>query len=85
LTDNKIKLSGFFDAAASMEDATLQADFAAGQSRTWIYGPYGTTVGNVKYTGTGYLTSYNIKGTVSDAVAFDAEIRITGAVTRTVF
>ena len=86
LLDNTISISGFYDPTATTgPDAVLNPDFIAGTSRTWIYGPYGSTASNVKYTGTGYVTKYNIKGGVGGAVEYEADFRITGAVTRTTF
>lgn len=82
LSDNKLTISGFWDQTASHVDATLAPDAAAGTSRAWTYGPAGTTAGNVKYSGNGYITSYSVEGGVNDAVKFKAEIRITGTVTR---
>ena len=84
LDDNMISLSGSWGAAVGEADRALADDFAAGTARTWIYRPAGTGSGNIEYTGSGYLTKYNVTSSVSAAVKWSADIRITGAVTRTV-
>jgi hypothetical protein len=81
LTDNTISGGGPWGGAASEADVTLAPDFAAGTSRAWTYSPGGASA--PVYSGNGYLTSYNVTSSVDDAVRFEFEIRITGAVTRT--
>lgn len=83
LVDRNISVSGNFDAVAGGPDATLGA--ALGTSATLNYGPAGSTAGFVKYTGSFYLTSYEITGSIGDKVSFSAEFMPAGAVTRTTF
>lgn len=85
-TEREIKLSGLFDATATTgPDAVLSADLGGSTARVWKYGPYGSTAGNVQYTGSGYLMQYDLKGSVGSAVAFEATIKVTGSITRTTF
>jgi len=48
----------------------------------FVYGPEGSTAGQVKYTGTAFLTSYEVSGGVGDIVGYTAEFQVTGAITR---
>ena len=81
-----VELSGWFDPTTTTgPDAVLAAAFAAATSNAWVYGPAGSATGAVKYTGSGYVTSYHVTSPVEDTVAFTATITGTGAVTRTTF
>ena len=51
-------------------------------SRSFIYGPAGSTGGNVKYTGEAIMTNYSISSPVGDVVTYSADLQVTGAVTR---
>jgi len=82
LTDGTISISGTFDATV---DALFAGVVGYATALNWNYGPEGSTVGFVKYTGLGYVTSYQKSGSVGDVVKYSAEIQITGAVTRTTF
>lgn len=86
---NKDYIVGLKDATISFSgkwDATLDGILApiAGQtaSVSFQYGPAGSTVTNVKYSGECFITSYQITGAVGDVVTFSAEAQVTGAVTR---
>lgn len=79
LTDGTISLSGTFDATV---DGVLAGVVGFATALNWNYGPEGSTAGYVKYSGLGYVTSYQKSGTVGDVVKYTAEIQITGAVTR---
>lgn len=81
LTDATISVSGIWD---STVDGYLSGG-AEPASRTFIYGPAGSTAGNVKYTGEAIMTSYSISNPVGDVVTFSADFQVTGAVTRTTF
>jgi predicted secreted protein len=81
LKDATISLSGIWD-------ATVDSYFMGGTepaSRAFIYGPAGSTVSNVKYTGSAILTSYSISNPVGDVVTYSADLQVTGAVTRTTY
>lgn len=82
LTDGTISISGTFDATV---DALFAGVVGFATALNWNYGPEGSTAGFVKYTGTGFVTSYQKSGTVGDVVKYSADIQITGAVTRTTF
>jgi len=82
LTDGTISLSGTYDATV---DAVFAGVVGFATALNWNYGPEGSTAGYVKYTGLGFVTSYQKSGTVGDVVKYTAEIQITGAVTRTTF
>lgn len=80
LTDATISLSGLFDATA---DATLAGVIGQTTTLNFQYGPTGSTVGMVKYTGTCVMTSYQIQAAVGDAVQASVDLQVTGPITRT--
>tara|TARA_Y100000004_G_scaffold139772_1_gene158743 strand:+ start:98 stop:505 length:408 start_codon:yes stop_codon:yes gene_type:complete len=80
LKDTTISVSGIWDATV---DGYLSGTEPA--SRTFIYGPAGSTSGNVKYTGEAILTNYSQSNPVGDVVTFSADFQVTGAVTRTTY
>ncbi len=71
-------ISGLWDATVDgyMKGGTEPA------SRSFIYGPAGSTGGNVKYTGEAIMTNYSISSPVGDVVTYSADLQVTGAVTR---
>ena len=77
LKDTTISISGIWDATV---DGYLSGTEPA--SRSFIYGPAGSTGGNVKYTGEAILTNYSQSNPVGDVVTFSADFQVTGAVTR---
>ena len=81
LTDATISCSGIWD-------STVDGYIAGGAepaSRSFVYGPAGSTAGNVKYTGEAIVTSYSISNPVGDVVTFSLDLQVTGAVTRTTY
>ena len=54
-------------------------------TRTFIFGPAGSTGGFVKYTGECILTNYSVSSPVGDVVTFSLDLQCTGGVTRTTF
>ena len=81
LSDATISLSGIWD-------ATVDGYIAGGAepaSRSFVYGPAGSTGGNVKYTGEAIVTSYSISNPVGDVVTYSVDLQVTGAVTRTTY
>ena len=80
LKDTTISVSGIWDATV---DGYISGTEPA--SRSFIYGPAGSTSGNVKYTGEAILTNYNTNNPVGDVVTFSADFQVTGAVTRTTY
>jgi hypothetical protein len=73
-----ISISGLWDSTVDgyMKGGTEPA------SRSFIYGPAGSTGGNVKYTGEAIMTNYSISSPVGDVVTYSADLQVTGAVTR---
>ena len=77
LKDTTISVSGIWDATV---DGYLSGTEPA--SRSFIFGPAGTTGGNVKYTGEAIMTNYSQSNPVGDVVSFTADFQVTGSVTR---
>ena len=77
LKDTTISVSGIWDATV---DGYLSGTEPA--SRSFIFGPAGSTGGNVKYTGECILTNYSQSNPVGDVVSFTADFQVTGSVTR---
>jgi len=77
LKDTTISVSGIWDATV---DGYISGTEPA--SRSFIYGPAGSTGGNVKYTGEAIMTNYAVSNPVGDVVTFSADFQVTGAVTR---
>lgn len=80
LKDTTISVSGIWDATV---DGYISGTEPA--SRSFIYGPAGTTSGNVKYTGEAIMTNYSVSNPVGDVVTFSMDLQVTGAVTRTTY
>lgn len=80
LLDSTIQFDGFFDPAL---DAILNGIVAVAD-RNWEYYPQGLGTGNVKYSGVGFLTSYDMKTQVDQLGDAIAQFRVSGAVTRAV-
>jgi predicted secreted protein len=77
LKDGSFSVSGIWDATV---DGYISGTEPA--SRSFIYGPAGTTSGNVKYTGEAIMTNYSVSNPVGDVVTYSLDLQITGAVTR---
>lgn len=85
LTDGTVSISGKFDAAsASAIDQVLSGILGAASTVSWAYrvNSASTSSTNPEYQGEGILTSYEVSGSVGDAVTFSAELQCTGAITR---
>ena len=80
LKDTTISVSGIWDATI---DGYISGTEPA--SRSFIYGPAGSTGGNVKYTGEAIMTNYSVSNPVGDVVTFSMDLQVTGAVTRTTY
>ena len=79
LKDSTISIGGKWDA---LLDAVLAPILGQAASVSFQYGPAGSTLTNVKYTGECFCTSYQVAGAVGDVVTFSAEFQVTGNVTR---
>lgn len=82
LTDSTVSIKGTWD---SVVDTHLAAVIGQEASLTYEYGPTGSTVGSIKYTGECYLTSFETTSPVADVVTFSAEFQVTGTVTRSAY
>ncbi len=88
---NKTYLAGLKDGTITIEgvwDPTVDGylDGIVGvDSQAFIYGPAGSTVGYVKYTGNCICTAYNPPADLSRANTFSASFQITGSVGRSTF
>ena len=80
LRDATISVSGIWD---STVDGYIIGTEPA--TRTFIFGPAGSTSGYVKYTGECILTNYSVSSPVGDVVTFSLDLQCTGGVTRTTF
>lgn len=80
LRDATISVSGLWD--ATVDGYIIGTEPA---SRTFIFGPAGSTSGNVKYTGECILTNYSVSNPVGDVVTFTLDLQVTGNVTRTTY
>jgi hypothetical protein len=98
LRDYTVTFSGHYDGSSTIMgqagglDAIFQTALAfqntAGQFISFVYGPSdpGAFVGGTaspKYFGQGILTKYDLKSSVNGVVTFDAEMQVTGSVSRT--
>ena len=77
LRDASISVSGLWD--ATVDGYIIGTEPA---TRSWIFGPAGTTSSNVKYTGECILTNYSVSAPVADVVTFSLDLQVTGNVTR---
>lgn len=85
LSDATVSLSGKFDAgSASAVDSVLSGILGQDATVSWAYRVNSASVSatNPEYQGEGILTSYEVSGTVGDAVTFSAELQCSGAITR---
>lgn len=80
LKDGTIPLEGPYDSAVDQQMWDL---FNNGTLVNFEYTPYGVaTSGMPKYTGSGYVTSYEPSSEIGDATGFSSEFQISGDVTR---
>jgi hypothetical protein len=86
---SKAYIPGLKDATVSLDgyaDVTVTGylDGILGTTTTWEFYPAGTAVGQVKYSGSGILTSLDTTSEVGGAVSVTGELQVTGDVTRVV-
>ena len=77
LRDATISVSGLWD--ATIDGYIIGTEPA---TRSFIFGPAGSTGGNVKYSGECILTNYGISNPVGDVVTYSLDLQVTGNVTR---
>lgn len=82
LTDSTFSSSGMFDPTM---DAILSALLGSETAVDFEYGPLGNETGKVKYSGSMYVTNYEVSSPIGDMVSVSVEFQITGAVTRGTF
>lgn len=85
LSDATISVSGKFDAgSASAVDPVLSGILGSASTVSWAYRANSASASstNPEYQGEGIVTSYEITGSVGDAVTFSAEVQCTGTITR---
>lgn len=88
LANGKITIQGWWDKNATTGSYTQMKAYMVGPASTavaWIWAPEGTTTGNVKISGSGFIEDYTESSPVADIVTFSATLQISGAVTDTVF
>jgi hypothetical protein len=82
LTNGKITVTGLWDKTATVGSYTVfHAMLGSTSHSAFIYGPAGSTTGNVKISGNCWLVSYAESAPVADLVTFTAVLQIDGAVT----
>ena len=77
LRDATVSVSGLWD--ATVDGYIIGTEPA---TRSFIFGPAGSSSSNVKYTGECILTNYSVSAPVGDVVTFSLDLQVTGNVTR---
>lgn len=85
LADGDLSLEGYYDPTATTGPDVVLAGILGGAPRAFIFGPYGTTTGNTKYSGSVLLKEYDISSAVAEIVAITADFQLTGDVTKGTF
>ncbi len=83
LKDGTVSIGGPWDATLDAHMAAILGQ--AGVTKTYEYGPQGSTNGEVKYSGEAILTSYEISGEVDGVVEWSGELQLTDTQTRGVW
>lgn len=83
LMDATLSISGKWDDAATTGvDVVVGENLVAVATRSFEWGPSGTTTGRIKYSGECIITSFEITGNFDDVVTFSMEVQTTGGITR---
>lgn len=85
LNDVKFTLKGQFNDTALTGSHTVLSGIRGQGAKAFQYGPSGTTVGNVKITGSAILTDYQVSSPVSGITTFSATFQGSGDATFGVF
>ena len=86
LEDVAITLNGLFDdTATSGPDAVLGPLRTHGSAVDFEYGPEGSSTGDIKYSGTCWVLSYELRSRVGNRVEWLAALQVEGTVTRGTF
>lgn len=84
--EHDLSISGKWDDTASTgPDAILAGLVGLETSSSFEFGPGGSSVGKVKYSGECFMTGFKRSSPVGGVVTFTADFKITGAVTRGVW
>jgi len=81
LRDGAFKIGGFWDPTATSGPAVVLSGILGAAPRTFVYGPMGSTTGNLRRTGSVICSDYSEKQTVTGLIEFSATLECTGAVT----
>jgi hypothetical protein len=82
LENISFSISGNFDPTASTgPHAVLNALRTTAAATAFEYCPQGNTSGNVKFSGSCWMSSYEVESSVDDKVSFKAEFQVEGTVT----
>lgn len=82
LVDAKMTVQGLWDKTALVGSHTVfQSMVGTAAGYAFVWGPEGSTTGNVKHSGTAILESYTESSPVADLVKFTATLRVSGAIT----
>ena len=86
LEDATVALSGIFDDTATTgPDAVLGPLRTHGSAVDFEYGPEGSGTGDVKYSGTCWVLSYELRSRVGNRVEWSAVVQVEGTVSRGTF
>jgi hypothetical protein len=73
-----ITISGKWDPAVN---TALSALLGSASTSAWIYGPAGSTTGNVKFSGNCLVKTYEVQAQVANVLTWSATLQISGNVT----
>jgi hypothetical protein len=81
LKDSTVSMSGFHDPTI---DAHLFGALGNAIPLGFLYSPEGNESGDIKYTGSAFLTSYEVGSPIGDVVSYSAELQVTGDLVRAI-
>lgn len=86
LSNTSFSVSGVWDDTASTGSATaLGLIYDDTATRAFVFGPEGSTIGDVKYSGDCYCTAFTVSEEYDGIALFSAAFQVNGAVTTGVF
>lgn len=84
-----IKLSGLSGFGTGEPNEVLFNLLGGGAAGTacpaFVFGPHGTATGSIKYSGSGWVNSFNEQDALADAVKFNSDFAVEGSVVRGTF
>lgn len=80
--DTTIDLTGRWDGTANAIDDVMDTLINLDTKTLFEYYPEGTTGGNVRYYGSGFVTAYSISASVPGVVEVSATVEVDGAIVR---